>query len=319
MTAKNFIKEYLHFTRKERIGVMFLLLILLTIILFPSFLPEKDNSVPISTDTEWTNLMKSLESKSENEYDTEESVASLTYEKSAETFTPPAKGELFFFDPNKLDAAGWKKLGLRDKTIRTIINYTGKGGYFKQPSDLKRIYGLHKNEFERLAPFIRIEEEKRNFKKFETNPKSTESVFKPIKEKTNRYAAVDINKANLDDFVSLPGIGEKLGTRIITFRDKLGGFHSVEQVAETYGLPDSTYQKIQTLLLVQETNIKKIPINQSSKDELKMHPYIKWKIANAIVEYRNQHGPFKSLEDLKKIILLDHETFLKIQPYLIVD
>lgn len=319
MTAKNFIKEYLHFTRKERIGVMFLLFILLTIIIFPSFLPEKDNNVPISTDTEWTNLMKSLESKSENEYDTEESVAGLTYEKSAETFTPPAKGELFFFDPNKLDAAGWKKLGLRDKTIRTIINYTGKGGYFKQPADLQRIYGLHKNEFERLAPFIRIEEEKRNFKKFETNPKSTESVFKPIKEKTNRYAAVDINKANLDDFVSLPGIGEKLGTRIITFRDKLGGFHSVEQVAETYGLPDSTYQKIQTLLLVQETNIKKIPINQSSKDELKMHPYIKWKIANAIVEYRNQHGPFKSLEDLKKIILLDHETFLKIQPYLIVD
>ena len=123
----------------------------------------------------------------------------------------------------------------------------------------------------------------------------------------------------MDDFVSLPGIGEKLGTRIITFRDKLGGFHSVEQVAETYGLPDSTYQKIQTLLLVQETNIKKIPINQCSKDELKMHPYIKWKIANAIVEYRNQHGPFESLEDLKKIILLDHETFLKIQPYLIVD
>ena len=319
MTAKNFIKEYLHFTRKERIGVMFLLFILLTIILFPSFLPEKDNSVPISTDTEWTNLMKSLESKSENEYDTEDSVAGLTYEKSAETYTPPVKGALFFFDPNKLDAAGWKRLGLRDKTIRTIINYTGKGGYFKQPADLQRIYGLHKNEFERLAPFIRIEEEKRNFKKFETNPKSTESVFKPIKEKTNRYAAVDINKANLDDFVSLPGIGEKLGTRIITFRDKLGGFHSVEQVAETYGLPDSTYQKIQTLLLVQETNIKKIPINQSSKDELKMHPYIKWKIANAIVEYRNQHGPFKSLEDLKKIILLDHETFLKIQPYLIVD
>ena len=319
MNAKNFIKEYLHFTRKERIGVMFLLFILLTIILFPSFLPEKDNSVPISTDTEWTNLMKSLESRSENEYDTEESVAGLTYEKSAETFTPPVKGELFFFDPNKLDAAGWKRLGLRDKTIRTIINYTGKGGYFKQPADLQRIYGLHKNEFERLAPFIRIEEEKRNFKKFETNPKSTESVFKPIKEKTNRYAAVDINKANLDDFVSLPGIGEKLGTRIITFRDKLGGFHSVEQVAETYGLPDSTYQKIQTLLLVQETNIKKISINHSSKDELKMHPYIKWKIANAIVEYRNQHGPFKSLEDLKKIILIDHETFLKIQPYLIVD
>ena len=263
--------------------------------------------------------MKSLESKSENEYDTEESVAGLTYEKSAETYTPPVKGALFFFDPNKLDAAGWKRLGLRDKTIRTIINYTGKGGYFKQPADLKRIYGLHKNEFERLAPFIRIEEEKRNFKKFETYLKSTESVSKPIKERSNRYTAIDINKADLEAFVSLPGIGEKLGTRIITFRDKLGGFYSVEQVAETYGLPDSTYQKIQSLLLLQDSGIKKISINNVSKDELKMHPYIKWKMANTIVEYSNQHGPFKSVEELKKIILLDHETFLKIQPYLIID
>ena len=153
----------------------------------------------------------------------------------------------------------------------------------------------------------------------ETYPKSAESVSKPIKERNNRYTAIDINNADLDGFVSLPGIGEKLGTRIINFRDKLGGFHSVTQVAETYGLPDSTYQKIQSLLLLQDSGIKKISINNATKDELKMHPYIKWKIANAIVEYRDQQGPFKSLEELKKIILLDNETFIKIKPYLMID
>ena len=199
------------------------------------------------------------------------------------------------------------------------MNYTGKGGYFKQPADLQRIYGLHKNEFERLAPFIQIEQEKKNFQKFETYPKSAESVSKPIKERSNRYTAIDINNADLDDFVSLPGIGEKLGTRIINFRDKLGGFHSVTQVAETYGLPDSTFQKIQSLLFIHDAPLKQIDINTVSKDELKMHPYINWKIANAIVEYRNQHGPFKSVDDLKKIILLDQDIYLKIQPYLRVD
>lgn len=319
MTAKNFIKDYLHFTRKERIGVVFLLLILVTIILFPSFIPEKANNVPISTDTDWAKLMKSLDSKSAKENSTEENIGSYTYEKSTDTYTAPAKGELFFFDPNKLDAQGWKKLGLRENTIKTILNYTGKGGYFKQPADLQRIYGLHKNEFERLAPFIQIEGENKKIKKFEVYSKPAEYISKPINERSNRYTAIDINKADLDGFVSLPGIGEKLGTRIINFRDKLGGFHSVDQVAETYGLPDSTYQKIQSLLLVQQSDIKKIAINNASKDELKTHPYIKWKMANAIVEYRNQHGPFKSVEDLKKIILLDHETFLKIQPYLMID
>ncbi len=319
MTAKNFIKDYLHFTRKERIGVMFLLFILGLIIIFPSFLPEKDSSLPISTDTEWTRMMKSLDSKSTNENIAEENIASFTFEKSSETYTSPAKGVLFVFDPNKLDAAGWKKLGLRDKTIQTILNYTGKGGYFKQPADLQRIYGLHKNEFERLLPFIQIEGKTKKVEKYQSYPNSAPSVSTPANERSSRYQAIDINNADLEAFISLPGIGEKLGNRIVNFRDKLGGFHSVEQVAETYGLPDSTFQKIKSLLILEEVAIKKISINSASKEDLKIHPYFKWKIANAIVEYRNQHGPFKSLEDLKKIILLDHETYLKIKPYLLID
>lgn len=319
MTAKNFIKDYLQFSRKERIGVIFLLFILSIVIIFPSFIPEKDSGIPISTDTEWVNAMKSLGSKLSNENISDESIGSLTYEKSSDIYTPTSKGELFRFDPNNLNEAGWRKLGLKEKIIKTILNYTSKGGYFREAADLQKIYGLHINEYERLAPFIHIEGEKKTYKKIEIASKPTGYLSKPSHETKMRYSAIDINKSDLDAFVSLPGIGEKLGTRIINFRDKLGGFHSVAQVAETYGLPDTTFQKIQSLLLVQESDIKKIAINNVSKDELKNHPYINWKTANALVEYRNQHGPFKSLNDLKKIILLDHETYLKIQPYLIID
>ncbi|MBD0333717.1 MAG: helix-hairpin-helix domain-containing protein [Chitinophagaceae bacterium] len=49
---------------------------------------------------------------------------------------------------------------------------------------------------------------------------------------------------------------------------------------------------------------------------MKAHPYIKWNLANVIVEYRNQHGAFKSLDDLKNIAAIDETTFKKILPYL---
>ena len=67
------------------------------------------------------------------------------------------KGELFYFDPNTITGSDWKRLGLRDKTIKTIENYRSKGGHFYKPEDLQRIYGLHDDEYERLKPYIKIE------------------------------------------------------------------------------------------------------------------------------------------------------------------
>ncbi|RYZ57831.1 MAG: helix-hairpin-helix domain-containing protein, partial [Chitinophagaceae bacterium] len=127
---------------------------------------------------------------------------------------------------------------------------------------------------------------------------------------------ININEADTAAFISLPGIGAKLSARILSFREKLGGFYSVEQVGETYGLPDSTFQKIKGRLQVDEGRIRKINVNTATKDELKLHPYVRWQLANVIVEYRNQHGAFKSLEELKNIVLIDEGVFEKIRHYL---
>jgi competence ComEA-like helix-hairpin-helix protein len=113
----------------------------------------------------------------------------------------------------------------------------------------------------------------------------------------------------------LPGIGPKLASRINSFREKLGGFYSIDQVAETYGLPDSTFQKIRPYLKF-SGEVKKINVNRATREELSSHPYIRWKMAGAITEYRKQHGDFAKLEDLKKVFLVDDAAFLKMLPYL---
>jgi competence ComEA-like helix-hairpin-helix protein len=215
---------------------------------------------------------------------------------------------LFNFDPNVLAVENWQKLGVREKTIATIQNYLHKGGHFYKPEDLKKIYGILPDEYTRLEPYIRIAT---------TSPANTKAALKnETFSNKPRYTLVDINTADTSAFVALPGIGGKLALRIVNFRDKLGGFYSVDQIAEIYGLPDSSFKKIKPFLKLEITPVKKFNINSASKDEMKSHPYIKWNLANAIVEYRNQHGNFSSIEDLKNISLITPDVFDKIKFYL---
>ncbi len=213
------------------------------------------------------------------------------------------KGALFAFDPNLLAPDGWKKLGLNERNIKTIINYRTKGGKFYKADDLKKIWGLPDGFYDHVKAHISISKE---------YPKSEKFIVATEKKKS---WTIDINKADTSTLIALPGIGSKLANRILNFRDKLGGFYAIEQVGETYGLADSTFQKVKPFLFVSD-EVKKFNINAVTKDDLKVHPYIKWTLANAIVEYRNQHGNFKQLEDLKNITIIDEPTFKKIVHYL---
>jgi competence ComEA-like helix-hairpin-helix protein len=215
-------------------------------------------------------------------------------------------GELFRFDPNTLSVGGWQRLGLSERTSRTIENYRSKGGKFYKPEDIQKIWGLPSGFYERVKDYIAIAAKESSYP---TNQ------YKPYARTEKKVLAVDINQADTSAFIALPGIGSKLAARIVNFRDKLGGFYSIDQVGETYGLPDSTFQAIKTSLHL-SGSVKTLNVNTATKDELKAHPYIRWNLANAIVEYRNQHGAFKTLDDLKNIAVIDEATFERIVHYL---
>lgn len=117
----------------------------------------------------------------------------------------------------------------------------------------------------------------------------------------------------------MPGIGNKLAARIVNFRDKLGGFYSLNQLAEVYGLPDSTFQKLSGRFKLSAEDIVVININTADVNDLKQHPYIKWNAANAIVEFRRQHGNYKSLEELLQIDFIAPDLLKKVSPYLKVE
>ncbi len=308
MSIKEFIRDYLSFTRKERIGILSLIALLFFVTFLPKFIQKNASESKSQIDTSWIALAENLKTT------TEEENSFHQYDYSTNATKTELNNKLFFFDPNTISTDEWRKLNLRESTIKTIGNYLNKGGHFYKPEDLKKIYGLRINEFERLLPFIKIEPKiiTENFSQASTEKVETKIYTTPT------YFSIDINIADSTAFINLPGIGNKLATRIISFREKLGGFYSVEQIREVYALSDSTFQKIKQWLKIETETIKKIDINTASFDELKLHPYIRWSLANTIIAYRNQHGSFQNLEELKKIFSITDEVYIKISPYLMV-
>jgi competence protein ComEA len=311
MKWKEFLRDYFTFTRKEKIGLLIVILLIIGIWIFPKVsIPSRSKTIP--PDTSWITAAKNLVNSTDDSDNQPDYVDNFTYSKPLAEPSKELKQQFFYFDPNSLSFDGWKKLGLREKTVVTIQNYLHKGGHFYKAEDLKKIYGVHPDEYAKLEPYIRIAAtapvelptgKKAEFKK---------QTF----SKEREFAMVEINTADTSAFIALPGIGNKLALRIVNFREKLGGFYSVDQIREIYGLPDSIFQKIKPFFKLGVSPVRKFNINTATKDELKSHPYLKWNLANAIVEYRTQHGNFSSLEDLKKISLITPEVFDQIKFYL---
>jgi competence ComEA-like helix-hairpin-helix protein len=308
MFWKKLVTDYLRFDKKDRIGALFIVTVIGGSLLLPPLFAPEPVPFQLEKDSVLVLAMDSLQRQQRQKPGYSKERTNHAYHLERSSSGQFSEGELFPFDPNTASPDDWQRLGLNTKTSKTISNYVGKGGRFYKPEDLQKIWGMPEGFYNRVKAYIRIPSVKREY------PLFTEKQAW-VKEERKR-PMINVNEADTSELILLPGIGSKLSARIIAFREKLGGFYSVEQVGETYGLPDSTFQKIKARLQVDAGAVRKININTATKDDLKAHPYIKWQLANVIVEYRNQHGPFKNLEEIKNIVLIDEEAFQKMAPYL---
>ena len=303
MEWKKMVDDYFMFTRKERIGVIVLIVLILGVWLAPSYFARNRMDAPVID----TALLVEMEA-AKKEYITRHE------QDDRHTGTPERTPEssLFYFDPNELDSVGWRKLGVRERTITTIMRFRAKGGRFRSRVDIFKIYGLSRELANQLMPYVTIRSQEK--------PKITDtfvrSEYIPSKRVAYKSESIDINTADTSGWKQLPGIGSKLASRIVLFREKLGGFYSIDQVREVYGIHDTAFQKFSSYLKNDNASVKTININTATKDELKQHPYIKWSLANAIVEFRSKHGRFLSIDDLLKIHSIDLNILEKLKPYL---
>ncbi len=217
----------------------------------------------------------------------------------------------FTFNPNTASYEDLVRLGISSRAAKGLIKYRNAGAVFRKKSDFKKVYNIEEADYNRLESYIDLPDEA----DFPT-PEKTKSVYKK-KEWTPVF--VDINNATVDEWQKLRGIGPGYANWIVKHRERLGGFATVEQVSEVYNFPDSTYQSIKEFLTNESPNLTKISINKLTAEELKNHPYIKWKQANRIVAFRKQHGAFSDMNSIRKMPVFTEEFFNKIEPYLKFD
>ena len=244
---------------------------------------------------------------------------------------PPLASRLYRpFDPNQADEATWLAMGISARTIATIQRYLAAGGRFRQPEDLKRIYGLREQDYLAIRAWVRIR----------SDTADIVSVRKPISDPDGKRTnsdrissmerssgtgngrtflprVMDINLMDSADWERLPGIGPVLAKRILRFRDGLGGFGSVEQLGEVYGIKDSLLLALKPRLTIAPGFVPAgLSLNTASLDVMEKHPYLGRRLARLIIAYREQHGPFARIDDLLAIPLVDAALLNKLRPYL---
>ncbi|KOY85994.1 hypothetical protein AD998_07415 [bacterium 336/3] len=305
------IRNYFGFSQKETNGVVVLFGVMGLCIVVPLV----QSVMPIKTVSHVRDIAKQ-----------DSLVAILENVKTPEKTTFPDI-EFQAFDPNKLSKEEWLAFGLNTKIAGRIENYLRKGGKFRKKEDLKRIYDFPEDLYEALEEYIVIENSpQKSYRKYHPKRKeyaSSQYKFDSTKKyisKKKEYTKVitfDLNQADTSEFKKLKGIGEKRAMTIIKYRERLGGFTSLNQIDEIFGLDSIAKNSLKTYTFIQLGSWKKININTANVEELKAHIYIGYKLAPIIVNYRQQHGRFQSEEDLKKIKILDTEKIEKLRPYLV--
>lgn len=137
-----------------------------------------------------------------------------------------------------------------------------------------------------------------------------------VLDRINRIPFLDADSVTLQ---IVPGIGPSTASRIIRFRENLGGLNSPQQLSEVFGLKPETIEAIWEYFEFQPLIFRKLRVNQLEADELAKHPYISFQEAKVIVAFRKQHGPYISAQDLLKIKIFRQEWIDKISPYLAFD
>ena len=298
---RHFIRNLTGFSAREADGFMALALLMAGSLAAPSLyrcffspvLPDTSTADSRTLDSLLTEINQALKSNPDSE---------------ATTLSPRTK--LFAFDPNTATLADMQLLGFPAKLAARINNYRSKGGKFRRKTDLLKIYFFPHDLFSRLQPYIAL-------------PDSLPKRFTPDSLHRKRFrvfaapAPFNLNTTDTNALIALKNIGPYLANRIIAYREKLGGFTSLNQLHEVWPLDSLEIAETEKYArLPDPVPYRRLNVNTLTEHDLALHPYMPRRMAKLIVAYRVQHGPYQSTEQLLQIKAWKTADFERLKPYL---
>lgn len=274
-------------TKEKRAAVLFFIMILLLVVIpgvYRRFQPILITEYTIHEDSVRAQLVRNYKVYEQRKF-TFKNTGNHSFEKKKQPKQVTAP-----FNPDTVTASGWMELGLSERQAEVLIAYKDRIGGFYEIEQLYKAYVLDSNRVNEWKPFL---------------------VFE--KKKIQR---IELNSASAEQLMKLKGIGQGYAKRIITYREKLGGFHAFSQVGEIYNFPPELVQAIEPFCKVDTLLVNKIRINFVTLEELVKHPYFDYKTSRALLNYREQHGAFRSFSDVLKCKAVEEEMSSKWKPYL---
>ncbi len=211
--------------------------------------------------------------------------------------------QMQYFDPNTADSVTLLQVGLRPWQVKNMLRYRAKGGKYRKPEDIRKLYGMTDTLYASLEPWITIPEEQKD------------TTFDTLKVRVGHEKKDTVLELNLADTASLQyirGIGPVLAWRIVQYRQQLGGFVSVDQLAEVEGVPA---ESVAPFFTVDTSLIRILNVNHASVKQLSKHPYILYEQAVQINDLRHRRG-INGEEDLLKQHIFSLEELERVRPYL---
>lgn len=250
---KSQIKDYFSFSKSERIGIIILISIIMFLILLPQVVKLNRNLVPIKTTDELYKVeveafMRGIDERQSKEKDTWNGSWNNSYNyaknsrwNNATTLSDTKKPRftLFQFDPNTASQEDWIKMGFSERQAAVILKYRNKGGHFSRKEDFRKLYIVDDETYRIFEPYITIHD---SFQKESSNGKyfykgnQAGNGFSKDDQARNGDIKVELNSADSSELLKINGVGPVFASRIIKYRNKLGGFATTEQVTEVYGM-----------------------------------------------------------------------------------
>ena len=254
--------------------------------------------------------------------------------------------ESFPFDPNEADSTQLLRLGLAPFQVRSIYRYRAKGGRFSTKDDFRRVYRLTNEQWEHLAPLIRIA---RKYQLVDLSPEPSRTVSasqprgdrntasgKPVISSSatsdleftsvsshklhSKYPVklvgdevLDVNLADSAQLCRVPGIGPYFSRKIVQYRKRLGGYVSTAQLLEIEDFPADA---VAWLVVADSFSVQKLSLNHLTTRKLMKHPYMGYYRALDIENHKRIYGRVQNLDALRQMPHFTDEDIKRLEPYL---
>ena len=276
------------FTRTQRIGIVVLFTIIVTGQTFIYLTSTANNPEP-STSKHLASFQREID--------------------SLKTIVPPPR-KIYPFNPNFITDFKGYRMGMSVQEIDRLLAFRQKNLYANSAAEFQQITGISDSLLAVMSPYFKFPDWVNQKKRARYSGKAPYETVVKIKQ-------IDINAASAEDLIAVYGIGAALSERILKQKLLLGGFVTMEQMQDVWGLSPEVVDNLKKHFVVNAVpSVKKVNINTASLKELSQFPYFRYPLSKAIVTYRSMQGNIESAADLAKIPSFPVEKIDRIAIYL---